>query len=221
MSTYKGRTLVLSFYPLGGKLLCGAWIVWYDWRMTPLTENVLSVLDRASDTAWDSGMSWYDVAHNEAIALDARFHRSAGVIAALSPMNEWNNNLRKAQALYAANGIVTFGPDNSNGYGLSRNVRKAVRIYHGEDAMDVLNGDKVTSFYLSIVDPRFDTDPVIDRHAFDIAVGMRTNDDARKILTRKSVYREFVSVYREAAAIAGILPKQLQAITWVAWKETL
>ena len=80
---------------------------------------------------------------------------------------------------------------------------------------------EVRAFYRTILDPTGDIDPVIDRHAFDIAVGMRTNEKARGILSRKGVYSEFAHVYREAAKIAGIGSAQMQAITWVAWREAL
>lgn len=186
--------------------------------MTPTVENVLSVFDAASDEALTEGMTWYPRAREAAHAMDSRFHRSAGVIAALSPMNEWKNNKNQAEKVYALEGNITINPDGSNGIGLSRNVVKALRIYRGEDAMDVLGGKKVRSFYLTILDSSFHI-PVIDRHAFDIAVGMVTNDKARSILSRKSVYEAFANVYREAAIVAGIEPAQLQAVTWVAWKE--
>jgi hypothetical protein len=188
--------------------------------MIPSVDNVLSVYRSASFWSFSEGMTWYEDARNAAIALDPkRFHRSAGVIAALSPMNEWTNNKRQAEKIYALEGNVTFNADGSNGIGIGNNVRKAIRIYNGEDALDVLGGPKVRSFYLSIVDPLMDVDPVIDRHAFDIAVGERTNDKARGILGRKAIYRSFVDVYREAASMAGIVPKQMQAVTWVSWKE--
>jgi hypothetical protein len=159
-------------------------------------------------------MSWYPDAQAFAVSLDPlRWHRAAGVIAALSPMNGWTNNKRKAAQLYAQGG-------NGAGCGLYRNVAKAERIYAGEDAFDVLGGDKVRAFYQTIVEPSsMDVDPVIDRHAFDIAVGQRTNDAARQVLGRKGEYARFADTYREAAHYLAIPPAALQAITWVHWRE--
>jgi hypothetical protein len=158
-------------------------------------------------------MTWYDDAHNVARNLGGnRFHRAAGVIAALSPMNGWENNKRKAAQLYAQKG------DGTN-CGLLRNVAKAVAIYNGEDALDILGGDKVRAFYATIVDPSGDHEPVIDRHAFDIAVGMVTNDAARSALSRKGEYQRFSDVYRAAAVKVGIGPSQLQAVTWMQWRD--
>lgn len=182
---------------------------------TPQVSNVLAVYNGASADAMREGLSWYLDAHNFARILDPEnVARAAGIIAALSPMNGWENNKRKAAQLYAQNGDGT-------GCGLTRNVAKAVRIFNGEKPLDVLNGDKVTAFYRTILDPTGDIDPVIDRHAFDIAVGERTDEKRRGALSRKGVYNDFANVYREAARIAGIGSAQMQAITWVAWREAI
>lgn len=193
--------------------------------MTPSVSNVLAVYNGAFAEHLRFGLSWYSIANREALRMGGgrgyHLERNAGIIAALSPMNGWANNLRKAQALVSARGRITIAENGSNGIGLSANVAKAVEIYRGADPLDVLGGDKVRAFYRTIVDPTGDIDPVIDRHAFDIAVGMRTDDAARTILSRKGVYNEFAHVYREAAKVAGIGSAQMQAITWVAWREAI
>lgn len=185
---------------------------------TPSVSNVLAVYNGASAHNMREGLSWYLDAHNEAVRLaDGVAHAvpmAAGIIAALSPMNGWENNKNKARQLIAQEG-------NGEGCGLYRNVAKASAIYHGSDPLDILGGDKVRAFYQTILDPTGDIDPVIDRHAFDIAVGERTSEKRRSILSRKGVYSSFADVYREAAIIAGIGSAQMQAITWVAWREAL
>lgn len=187
--------------------------------MIPTVDNVIDVLNYATPAQVEAGMTWYDDAHNFAKSLDGnRFMRAAGVIAALSPMNKWPNNKSKAAQFYAQNGIIEWR-GNANGIGLGKNVRKAIAIYNGDDALDILNGHKVRSFYLTIVEPDGDHSPVIDRHAFDIAIGERTNDRARQWLSRKGEYDRFSTVYRQAASRVGIGTSQLQAITWVAWRE--
>lgn len=185
---------------------------------TPQVSNVLAVYNGASAHALREGLSWYLDAHNFAkIMGGGRPHhhaRNAGIIAALSPMNGWDNNKRKAAQLVSQRG-------NGEGCGLKKNVAKAIAIYNGADPLDVLGGDKVRAFYATILDPTADIIPVIDRHAFDIAVGERTDEKRRGILSRKGVYNEFANVYREAARIVGIGAPQMQAITWVAWREAL
>lgn len=181
--------------------------------MFPSVENVLGVYNNSTAANLREGLSWYLDAHNFAKILDPfNVPRAAGIIAALSPMNGWENNKNKAALLYRQNG------DGTN-VGLKTNVAKAIRIYTGENPEDVLKGDKVTAFYRTILDPFGDIEPVIDRHAFDIAVGQVTDDKTRGMLSRKGVYSQFATVYREAAKIAGIGAAQMQAVTWVTWRE--
>lgn len=187
---------------------------------TPSVANVLAVYNGASAQNMREGLSWYLDAHNYARILCSTYEvsveQAAGVIAALSPMNGWENNKRKAMQL--------ISQGHGEGCGLYRNVAKAEAIMLGGwdiDPLDILGGDKVRAFYATILDPFGDIDPVIDRHAFDIAVGERTDEKRRGILSRKGVYHEFANVYREAAKIAGIGSAQMQAITWVAWREAL
>lgn len=186
--------------------------------MEPTCDNVLSVYRRASFDAFSDGMLWYEDAHNYARTLDSeRFHRAAGVIAALSPRSPWNNNKRKAAQFYDRPRTAVKG--QPNGIGLSMSVNKAHAIITGTDALDVLTSPKVRAFFLTIVDPHGNHAPVIDRHAFDIAVGEITNDDTRKQLDRKGEYDAFALCYIQAGDAAGISPSQMQAITWMQWRN--
>lgn len=179
--------------------------------MTPTTKNVLAVYDSATADQVREGLSWYLDAHRFARSLDRRNPaRAAGVIAALSPMMGWDANKRQA--------AIAFEEGTAMGLGLDNNCVKATRILHGENPLDVLGGRKVVSFYNTILDPLGFTIPVIDRHAFDIAIGKVTDDAAKSILGRKGMYDAFGKVYVNAAKRAGISAPQMQAITWVAWR---
>lgn len=189
----------------------------------PSVDNILAIYNRASAEDMRAGLSWYVDAHNwcrsQARGNERLTMRNAGIVAALSPLNEWQNNKRKAQQLISMRARIVVEKGMPNGIGLGNNVSKAIAIYNGEHPNDVLKGDKVTAFYRTILDPTGDIDPVIDRHAFDIAVGERTDDKRRGKLSNKGVYAEFANAYREAAKLAGIGSAQMQAITWVAWKH--
>lgn len=191
----------------------------------PTVSNVMAVYNSATADDIRKGLSWYADAHNVARQLASESGKSvecaAGIIAALSPMNGWDNNKRKAIQLFDQNGIVSLNENGGNGIGLWTNVIKAQAIYRGGSPDDILKGDKVRAFYSTILDPQNEnTLPVIDRHAFDVAVGERTDEKRRTILSRKGVYLEFASVYQESAKIAGIGSAQMQAIAWVAWRNT-
>lgn len=192
---------------------------------SPSVSNILAVYNGATADNVRFGLEWYSIANRAALSMGGgrayHLNRNAGIIAALSPMNGWTNNITKARLVVSLRGKITVAKGQPNGIGLGVNVAKAIAIYKGADPLDILNGDKVTAFYRTIVDPMGDINPVIDRHAFDIAVGEQTNDVRRGALSRKGVYLEFAMAYREAAKIAGIGSSQMQAITWVQWRESL
>lgn len=180
--------------------------------MDPSARHILAVYRNATANNLRSGLSWYMDAHLFARILDpANIDRAAGVIAAMSPMMSWETNKKAAERAYHYK--------SADGLGLSRNVAKANQILGGADPLDVLGGNKVRAFFATIVDPQCDADPVIDRHAYDIAVGQVTDDKERGTLSRKGRYHDFGLCYRLAAHVAGISPSQMQAVTWVAWRE--
>lgn len=176
-----------------------------------LVHGILNTYIAASDDIVEEGINWYPRAQDVCRDIaGSKWHRAAGVIAALSPMQRWVNNVTLARRVWEQG--------HAEGCGLGQNCRKAERIYNGEDALDVLGGEKVTNFFLTILDPSLDPEPVIDRHAFDIAVGKRCNDSERSILQRKGEYARFAAAYREAANRTGLLSWQIQAVTWAEWK---
>lgn len=183
----------------------------------PNAARILDVYRQATLQELQDGLSWYADAHAIAVALDpARPHAAAGVIAALSPMMPWDRNIMVAARAY------------SDGYasgGLYRNCAKADAIMAGADPLEVLGGDKVCNFYKAIANPHDGSAVVIDRHAFDIAVGRITNDKSRTALTRKGVYESFARAYGRAARALtdetgmDISPSAVQAVTWTVWRR--
>lgn len=176
-----------------------------------LVDNILRVYERADSESISAGMNWYSDAHQFAASIDNPF-RSAGVIAALSPKSGWTNNKNKAAQLYSQDGDGTH-------IGMRGPVSKAIRIYRGEDALDVLGGDKERAFYVNIVEPDNTWAVTIDRHAYDLAIGQYHNEKERSPLSRKGEYDRFAGAFRSAASSVGIRPSELQAITWVQWRK--
>ena len=173
-----------------------------------LIENITAVFDRANQSEVESGMFWYPTAHR--IALESgSVERGAGIIAALSPMMPWDRNVELARDAFATD--IAYG-------GLSKNVAKAQAIIDGANPLDVLGGDKVRTFYGNIVNPWGDG-VTIDRHAYDIAVGIRHGNKRPGI--GKKVYREFSAAYIQAAMGLGVFPAELQAITWTVWRREI
>lgn len=186
--------------------------------MEPSSSNVLSVFESATRQQVERGYNWYPEAHNFARALDpSNISRAAGIIASFSPQCPWPRNQELACRLYETGIATGHTIDNCN---------KAQAIFNGADPLTLLgakktSGQKTRNFYLNILDPE-DTLPVtIDGHAFDIAVGMQTTTKIRSILQRKGVYQKFADVYREVARELNFRPLELQAITWVTWRDSI
>jgi hypothetical protein len=175
----------------------------------PSVDNILAVLDRATPKQVVEGMNWYADAHSFARTLDRRYTRAAGIIAALSPQTSWATNRMLATRAYA---------DGTASGSLGASCAKADAILSGLAPLDVLGGDKVRSFFDNIARPKTSQAVTIDRHAHDIAVYQRMMSAPRQLLTRKGGYEMFADLYREAAGTVGILPLQVQAITWVVWR---
>lgn len=173
-----------------------------------LIENITDVFNRASQSEVEDGLFWYPTAQQIASEIAAGdIERGAGVIAALSPMMPWDRNVMLARQAFET-GIASGG--------LGANVRKAQAILDGAAPLDILGGDKVRTFYGNIVNP-WGAGVTIDRHAYDIAVGIKHGDKRPGI--GKGVYREFAAAYVEAAKSIGIFPLELQAITWTVWRR--
>ena len=177
---------------------------------TPTVANVLKVWHAASDADRAAGAEWYNDAHALACEISDA-NTGAGVIAALSPQVSWPRNV--TMALQVSRGET---PTMTNG----RNATKAARCMSGELWQDVLGGSKVRSFAATIENPAHPTAVVIDRHAFDIAIGQASSDrDRGLILSRAGVHERFARVYVAAARILGVAPSVVQAATWIAWRH--
>lgn len=178
-----------------------------------LADNVLAAVEQATPAQYAEGMAWYQAAHTFAVGL-AEEHgltveQAAGVIAALSPQLPWDRNLTYAELLVRTGSAPTLG----------RSIRQANAILDGADPLDVLGGAKTRSFFANIFDPDGSHAVTIDRHALDVALGVKGTDKSRKLIERKGAYELVADAYRNAAERIGVLPNQAQAIAWVAWRN--
>jgi len=179
--------------------------------MTDLVNNILAVYNGASADVMRSGIRWYADAHAFAASLDTDVRRAAAVVAVISPNTSWSANKTLALKAYATM--------SGEGMGFPDKVSKVTRLFAGEDPDAVVKGPKVTAFYQTILDPfHADVRPVIDRHAQDIADGIRNTEKTRKPPTGKR-YDAYADAYREVARIVGLPAHMVQAITWESWRE--
>lgn len=186
--------------------------------LKPLTRRITALFRTATAEQIDAGAQWYADAHELAVTMayahGVTVSQAAGVIAAVSPLNSWGNNINLANRLIAAGGLTS-------GY-LKLGLGKAQRILDGEDPVTVLNGDKIVNFYRSIVTAGADG-VTVDRHAFSLAVGVRFEDGSMPSIGHKR-YADTADCYRRAARILSaeygrtISAAQVQAVTWKLWR---
>ena len=190
----------------------------YTNPMTATVDNILSTFDRATAAEIDAGKSWYLAANALAWEIDPmRPFNGAGVIAALSPRLRWDKNEAYARLAYSLKGYAIT--EVANYIPTLNNSRiKALRMVNGEHVSNVLGkGLKTNAFWDNILNPYTSEAVTVDKHAFDIANGVRTGYST--VITDKA-YREIASLYREAAHIVGIAPLHMQAICWVQWRNS-
>ena len=188
-----------------------------------MIHNIVSVYRDADETQHAEGLLWYfnaqKAAHNIAVKYDIAVYIAAAVIAALSPNNKWTRNIVNADALIGAfirgDGLLSVKVSTYNKMKQKAwDILAARPDYDGAKAM--LKGQKITSFFCDIMG---EFNVTIDGHARNIAYGERVGltDDRSNIGVRE--YRALQAAYEEAARRVGLMPYQLQAITWRVWRD--
>ncbi len=184
--------------------------------------NILKVYAKATDAEREQGLHWYATAHKDAQAIADKHGvtlvDAAGVIASISPGLEWGLNLIQAEALIGA--FVRNEPLPQVGVYGRKNVNKARRILEGENPLQVLpaTGPKVRAFFDCILNPETSELITVDRHAKCLA-HYQLSERQKTSIVRPAEYLHLARHYRQLAKRLGLIPHQLQAITWVTWKR--
>jgi hypothetical protein len=181
-------------------------------------QNVLDMFDLANAKDIQNGRRWYELANRFCRTLAERHGRKladvAGIMALLSPAVSLEQNVIDTVEVMA-NGQTakpsTYGPQ----------AEKALAVRDaGIDPAAVLGQNKVAAFWANIVNPGEAGRVTIDRHAARIAADWKLPpEDAYYLVNTPGKYKVFERVYRRAAEKLGILPQQLQAITWTAYRR--
>ena len=188
-----------------------------------MIHNIISVYRDADETQHAEGLLWYDnaqkAAYHIAVKYDVPVYIVAAVIAALSPNNKWTRNVTNADALIGAfiSGDGLLSVKVSTYHAMKQkawDILAARPDYDGAKRM--LKGQKITSFFCDIMG---EFNVTIDGHAQNIAYGERVGltDDRSNI--GKKEYRALQAAYEAAAERLGLMPYQLQAITWRVWRD--
>ena len=180
--------------------------------------NILKVWNEATEA---DKFDWYQDAYNYAQVLESTYldedgdhvkqlSKTAGIIAALSPMVSWDRNKQLAEMIFRTK--TEYMPC------LKANARKAKLILESDGSdeaiLNILKGAKTSAFYLNIRYPEKAIALTMDRHAVSICIGEKIEPQ----MTAKQ-YEFFSQCYRWTAAQLGISPLLLQSATWVVWRR--
>jgi hypothetical protein len=166
--------------------------------------KTLEAIGFASAEAVEAGTGWYAVANAYAQDLagdEMSTGRAAAIMAVLSPMVTWANNLGDATA-------VVQGEEPT--YALGSNIAKAERLMAGESLTDVIGGRKVNAFWLNISNPLHSVAVTLDTHMAEL-FGVDPSD----VFQTFGVYDALSLGVSDAAQDEGLRPCQAQAIAWL------
>lgn len=192
--------------------------------MTNHVRNILKLYRQATQEDTINGVEWYARAEREAkviaeaCALPLR--TVIGVMAALSPNNKWERNVKDTmtmcQAWVACDCLSDFKVSCYNTMKIKAWSILVDELDDDHDILTRLNGQKIRSFYSNI---RGLDEVTIDGHALNIARGKREGLTSDKTNMGKREYRELQAAYVRAAKRVRVKPHVLQAITWTTWKR--
>ena len=192
--------------------------------MTQHVRNILKVYRRAITDDIANGIEWYDRAKRYAETISKQtgvhVHTVIGVMAALSPNNKWERNVKDCERMCEA-WVKGDDLDDFKVCCYHAMKQKAWSILENnlttdEEILTRLNGQKIRSFYSNI---RGLDEVTIDGHALNIALGKVQGLTTDKTHMGKKVYIEMQQHYVRAAKRVNIPPHVLQAITWTTWKR--
>ena len=148
--------------------------------------------------------NWYIEAHHIAELWASKYNYTVpqvvGIIAVLSPLQVWHQNLRWAHSI--------LKEVNPRCYGFLHAHKKALAIKAGAKPSNILKGDKVKSFYASILRPH-GSSIVIDRHM------LKSIQYPKRTLIKKQ-YQKIASYFHHKALGHSMIGNEYQAMVWVA-----
>ena len=196
-------------------------------------EKILAIYKMATPEEKRDGIVWYanalSVCSRMSITYNVPLHIVTGVVARLSPNNNWKRNLINADAMLkakiAGEDINSFKvstyPSNKKLAWEMLDLNKDGNFMDYPQTIAHLNGQKIQSFCGNIMG---DDGCTIDGHARNIAYGERVGLTSGKINIGKKEYRELQEAYVQACKRTRVNGRalkafELQAITWVAWRR--
>ena len=164
-------------------------------------DKLLSLLTKATPSQIQAGTRWYSEAATIADAIDEPRFRTIGALAALSPRNKWERNIKDTVAVYLdgrSARVATFGACRE----------KAVQCFQADSPAEVesiLGGRKTISFFNNILNQQSRI-VCVDVWMWRACGFLEPGSNLDYTIIEQAVI--------DIADWVGILPCQVQAILW-------
>ena len=194
--------------------------------------SIVAVYGLATSQEIQLGVDWYPSARKISGRIGFKYNvpvsTVAGVIAALSPRNEWSRNVFDAEAMCKLHASHATRKDLRRLKVCTFKKNKLLAIsmltLPAIEAHVILTGNKRLEFYNCIYRPHLD-DVCIDGHAYSVWLGTRVVLSKTPNLDAKGLREQIKQDYRDACAFLNeelgecYTAADVQAITWVVWKR--
>lgn len=187
-------------------------------------KNIEFILNKADSTDFAEGEKWYRDArlfcYQVSRTYGVSFRKVCAILAALSPRNRWQRNKDDCRNLVAY--LVGASHTMPQCATYSAMVDKSIKIFNAKtdstrEMLRILNGQKITAFFLNIYD--YNSDCVtVDSWIQLISLGEYLAVDKRPSLT-KTDYKLIEETIREIAATKRVAPPVMQAVLWISFKR--
>ena len=202
-----------------------------------LTANVLSVFHRIPAEILTEGVTWYrresaeiaaqaaEIAAGFSVALADARRALVYAVAVVSPKTTWEQNVPLGVAVVSA--VLRSAPlDGIGATGRDKAAEIAGAVFAGKTDAEIRAGFFATSpktwaFLTCLVNPAHPDAVCIDGHAYNLATFVVQPITKTPTLTARGRYAKLANAYRRAASAVGLLPLEMQAATWHAWRASL
>ncbi len=190
--------------------------------MTNYVSNILEVFKQCTKEELEHGLTWYQQAKDRCQEIadknEMPLHISVGAVSALSPTNNWEQNLKDGDLFCTTFADGGYREDvKASTYKKMWDKAWSILEENGdyETTANILNGPKITDFYRCIMGENV---CVIDGHAWCIAFADRRVMQEVPFIGKK-LRVELQEAYTIAGEQHGMTAYQMQAATWVAWRR--
>lgn len=171
--------------------------------------NIEEIYQQVTLQEYQDGLRWYTEAHSFCEDVSKQYNvpllNICGVVSALSPQKEWNHN-KHITHLYLQ--------------GISKHtkvqIEKANRIIKSSSFAEISNhlgGNKTRNFFGNLMYPKDPHFVCLDRHMVKVCTGLYVD------VIRGPMYNRLKSVFKDVSLHFGLLPVELQGITWLTEKR--